>query len=149
MVGVGKAIAPTGLSLSETGNTTGETFTVKLSDTNGLLSANGTGVGGAGTKALTITGSADQVNANLATVTDTGATTPSDTIAMTATDSFGNNAPATSIAVTVNGLPTLATPGTATIGIGKAAAISGVALSEMGACWLLPERGLPDRAPMR
>jgi hypothetical protein len=132
IVGVGKTTAISGLSLSESGTSVGETFTVKLTDTNGLLSATGTGVSGAGTKVLTITGSAAQVNADLATVTDTDATTPSDTITMTATDSFGNSAPATAIAVTVNGLPVLTAPSTAVVGVGKANAIAGISLTETG-----------------
>ena len=131
-VGVGQAKAITGLSLSETGTTTGETFTVTLGDTNGLLSATGTGVSGSGTKALTVTGSLAQVNADLATVQDTDATTPSDTIALAAIDSFGNQAAAASVAVTVNGLPVLVAPATATVGVGQAKAIAGLSLSETG-----------------
>ena len=38
-IGVGQAASIAGVSLSETGNTTGETFTVTLIDTNGVLSA--------------------------------------------------------------------------------------------------------------
>ena len=79
--------APTliaGLSLAEIANVTGETFTVTLADTNGLLSATGTGVSGAGTTSLTITGALATVNSDLATLSDTDATTPSDTITLNA-----------------------------------------------------------------
>jgi hypothetical protein len=89
-VGVNQAKAITGLSLSESGNTTGETFTVMLADTNGDLSASGSSVSGAGTTGLTITGSLAEVNSDLATLTDTDSTTPSDTITLDANDSFGN-----------------------------------------------------------
>ena len=41
----------------------GETFTVKLADSSGLLSATGTGISGSGSKALTISGTLAQVNA--------------------------------------------------------------------------------------
>ena len=58
----GTATRITGVSLSETGNTAGETFTVTLTDTHGDLSATGTGVSGAGTTGLKITGSLTQVN---------------------------------------------------------------------------------------
>ncbi len=87
--------------LTETGNVVGETFTVTLTDTNGLLSATGTGVTGSGTNSLTITGSLATVNSDLATLTDTDATTPSDTITLNAVDSFGVAAAPQSIAVTV------------------------------------------------
>jgi serralysin len=97
--------APTliaGLSLAEIANVAGETFTVTLADTNGLLSATGTGVSGAGTTSLTITGALATVNSDLATLSDTDATTPSDTITLNAVDSFGVAAAPQSIAVTVN-----------------------------------------------
>ena len=55
---VGKALAIKGVSLDETGYKVGETFTVALTDTNGLLSATGTRrVSGSGTKSLSVTGS--------------------------------------------------------------------------------------------
>ena len=63
--------APTliaGLSLAEIANVAGETLTVTLADTNGLLSATGTGVTGSGTASLTITGSLATVNSDLATL---------------------------------------------------------------------------------
>src|SRR5258705_266680 len=91
VVGVGKPIGISGVSLSETGNTTGETFTVTLVDTNGLLSATGTGITGSGTTTLTITGTLTQVNADLATLTDTDSNLAADTITLTALDSFGKN----------------------------------------------------------
>ncbi len=122
-VGVGKSDAITGVSLSETGNTTGETFTVTLGDTNGLLSANTAATGGGGTitgsgsTSLTITGTLGQVDADLTTLSDNDGTTPSDTITVNASDSFGNHAAAATIAVTVNGLPVLSAPTTLTLGV--------------------------------
>jgi hypothetical protein len=103
VVGIGKAIAVIGLALSESGNTTGESFTVNVSDSNGLLSATGTGVTGTGTMALTISGSLAQVNADLATLTDTDAVAASDTITLTATDNFGNSATPATVAIQVVG----------------------------------------------
>ena len=50
---------------------------------------------------------------------------------MTATDSFGNAAAATSIAVTVNALPVIAAPATVAVGA-TATAIPGLAVSEAG-----------------
>ena len=131
-LGVGQAAAIAGVSLSETGNTSGETFTVTLTDTNGELSASGTGVTGSGTTSLTITGSLSQVNSDLATLSDTDATAGSDTITLHATDGFNNIATAQTIAVTVNGPPVIAVPGAQTLGVGQAAAIAGVSLSESG-----------------
>jgi hypothetical protein len=109
-VGQGQATAISGVSLSESGNTAGETFTVTLADTNGALSASATGggdvVSGSGTTSLAIAGSLAQVNSVLGTLTDTDATTPSDTITVNAGDSLGNTASPQTIAVTVNGGPT-------------------------------------------
>ena len=71
--GTGLSTPVTGVTLSETGSTSGEIFTVKLTDTNGVLSATGTGVAGSGSKAVTISGTLAQVNADLATLSDTDA----------------------------------------------------------------------------
>ena len=89
------------MSLSETGSTGSETFTVTLTDTNGDLSATGTGVSGSGTTSLTITGSLSLVNTDLGTLTDTDSTRVPDTISVNASDSFGNTAAQKQIAVTV------------------------------------------------
>lgn len=99
---VGKATAIAGVSLSESGAITGETFTVTLTDTKGKLSATGTGVSGSGTIGLTLKGTLAQVNADLATVKDTEATAVSDKITLHATDSLGNIATAETISVAVN-----------------------------------------------
>ena len=73
-----QATAVTGVSVSETGNTTtsGETFTATLTDTNGVLSTTGTGVSGSGTTSLTISDATlAQLNADLSTLTDTDGST--------------------------------------------------------------------------
>ncbi len=99
----GQTTLITGVSLSETGNVAGETFTVTLSDTSGDLSANKSAPGGggtitgSGTTGLTITGTLAQVNADLTTLKDTVATP--DTIRLSATDSYGNSAIEQAIAV--------------------------------------------------
>src|SRR6185437_15567098 len=85
-VGVGQANAVSGIDLSESGATTGETFTVTLTDSNGTLSASdasGATVSGSGTS-LQISGSLGQVNAALATLRDNDPTTPSDSITINA-----------------------------------------------------------------
>ena len=120
-VNQGAASPIAGLSLAEIANVAGETFTVTLADTNGLLSATGTGVTGSGTTSLTITGSLATVNSDLATLSDTDATTPSDTIKLTATDSFNVAAAPQSIAVTVTpGLVYTLTTGKDTVAGGAA-----------------------------
>src|SRR5208282_1987242 len=124
-VGVGQPGAIAGVSIAESPTISGETFTATLADTHGLLSATGTGVSGSGTTSLTITGSLAQVDSDLATLTDTDATTPSDTIALNASDSNGGKATAATIAVTVNGLPVIAAPASATVAQNQASAISG------------------------
>ncbi len=134
VVGAGKAQAISGVSVSETGNTTtsGESFTVTVSDTSGVLNATGPGVTGNNSNSLTIAGSLTQVNADLATLKDTDSVTPSDTITLNASDSFGNVAPVETIAVTVNAAPIITVPASATVGAGQPQAIGGVSLSESG-----------------
>ena len=103
----GQSTAIPNVSVSETGNATGETFTVTLTDTSGDLSANtlATGGGGtitgAGTTDLVISGTLGQLNADLTTLTDADATAGSDTITANATDSFDNSATTQTIGVTV------------------------------------------------
>ncbi len=105
--GFAKSIA--GISLAEVGNTVGESFTVTVADSTGILSATGAGVAGAGTKSLTITGTLAQVNADLATLSDTNATLHADTLTVNATDGYANSAAAQTVAVTtVLGKPVLA-----------------------------------------
>jgi hypothetical protein len=138
-VGVGKATAITGVAISESPTTGGETFTVVLSDTNGVLSANTGGGGGGGTitssngfKTLTIVGSFTQVNADLTTLADKDSTIAADSISINASDSNGGNATPVATAITVNGLPAITAPAPETIGVGKAAAIPGGGLTESG-----------------
>src|SRR6185437_8642834 len=112
VLGTGKPAALPGVSLSETGNTIGETFTVTLSDTSGLLSTTGAAgtITGASSTSLTISGTLAQVNTDLAGLHDTDGTAGSDPITLNASDSFGNAATQQQIAVTVNGLPVIAVP---------------------------------------
>jgi hypothetical protein len=97
-----------GVSIAETGNTTGgETFTVVLTDRHGILSASTSAAGGGGTitasnggRTLTIDGTLAQVDADLATLTDDDSAR-SDRITIKTSDSFDNKAKQKSIAVTV------------------------------------------------
>ena len=124
VAGQGQASAIAGISVAESGNTSGsETFTVVVSDAAGLLSASGGGISGAGTTSLTLTGSLAQVNPDLATLTDSEASAGTDTISITATDSFGNAATPGSVAVTTNGAPSVTAPASETFGIGHTSAI--------------------------
>jgi hypothetical protein len=133
-VAEGAATAISGVSLSEAGSVAGETFTVTLSDTYGLLSATGSGVTGSGTTSLKISGLLADVNATLATLTNTDSVTASDTISLTADDSFSNSAAGQHISVSSPGLtPIIAAPTSVTVAEGAATAISGVSLSEAGA----------------
>jgi hypothetical protein len=131
-LGAGKPGAVPGVSLGESGATSGEIFTVTVSDVNGVLSA-GTGggatVSGPGTT-LTISGSLAQVNAALSTLSDTDNSAGPDTIALNAADSLGNQAAARSIAVSVTAGPVITAPGGAVIGVGKVASIPGISVSE-------------------
>jgi VCBS repeat-containing protein len=103
-IGVSEAGKISGISLSETGNTSGEIFTVMLTDSHGVLSANTVGDGDtviASGTTLTITGSLSDVNSDLATLTDTNGTAGSDPITLTATDSLGDSAAPQTVAVTI------------------------------------------------
>ncbi len=108
----GSVTAVPGIGLSEAGATAGETFTVILRDTYGDLAATpgGATVSGGGGTGLAISGSLADVNAALATVTDTNATIGPDPILLSATDSFNNTAsPQTITATTILTLSQLAT----------------------------------------
>ena len=127
----GQATSIYGVSLSETTATSGETYTVTLTDTSGDLSVSGTGgtITGSGSNDLVISGTLAEVNSYLGTLSDTNGTTGSDGITLTATDSVGHTAAAQTIDVTVDTLG-LAFPGAQTIEVGLAASIFGVGLSE-------------------
>src|SRR6185437_1697356 len=133
-IGVGQAAAIAGASLSESGDTSGETFTVTVADTNGVLSVTdgAASVSGNGSNGVTISGSLAAVNAALATLSDTDTTAGTDTITFNAVDGFGNTALQETTAITVNGDPVITPPGAATIGVGQAAAIAGASVSEGG-----------------
>ena len=104
-----QASAIAGVSVAETGNTTsGESFTVVLADTNGVLSANTGAIGGGGMitpssggTTLTIAGTLAQVDADLTTLTDNDPSTATDSITVNAKDSFGNSASQLTITATV------------------------------------------------
>ena len=127
-VALNQATKITGVSLAESGSTSDETFTVTLSDGQGKLSVSGR----MRANTLTISGSLDQVNAELATLSDTDPSSGSDTITLTAKDSFGNSAQQQTIAVTTSGLPVLTAPSTATVALNQATKITGVSLAESG-----------------
>ena len=115
-LGINQLTAISGISLAESGNTGGETFTVTLVDSNGQLSATG-GVQSNGGHTLTFTGlSLTTLNSDLGTLKDTDGTAGPDTITVNASDSFGNSATAQTIAVTANGVPVITVPGAQTIG---------------------------------
>ena len=99
-IAVNTATMISGISLSESGNTSGETFTVTLADASGVLSATG-GTWDSFEHTLTITGTLSQVNSDLVSLTDKDSTTRSDTIYVNASDSFGDCAAQELIAVTV------------------------------------------------
>src|ERR1019366_7524471 len=104
-------------------------------DTSGLLSASiagGAVVTGGGSNSLLITGTFTQVNAALGTLTDQETSPGTDTIALNATDGFGNVASPGSIGLTINGLPVIAAPALVTVGVAKPLTIQDVSLSETG-----------------
>jgi hypothetical protein len=108
-------------------NGPGNAFTVTLTDSHGLLSANTSAAGGGGTisgtgtTSLTIVGTLSQVNADLTTLTDNDKTPGPDIINVTATDSLGNSAQPQTIGVTTAGTPVIALTTPQTIGVGQPA----------------------------
>ena len=134
-IGVNKTASLGTIGLSETGNSGApETFKVTLSDTTGVLSATaaaGLTISGTATN-LILSGGLSVVQAALATITDTNATAVTDNITVNAMDSFGNAAAAQTVAVTVNGTPSIAAPASATVAQGVSTAVSGVSVSETG-----------------
>ena len=131
-IGIHQTMTISGVSVSETGTTSGETFTVELKDSNGLLSASGATSGNNSTDLVIAGVPLSQLNPDLGTLTDTNSTPGPDPITLTATNSFGNSAASQTIAVVVNGAPVSTTPGPQTLGGGVAQAITGVSLSESG-----------------
>ncbi len=131
-LGQGRATQIAGISVAETGDTAGETFTAVITDAKGLLSASGGGVSGSGTTRLTITGPLDQLNADLATLTDTSGLAGSDTIRIAVTDSLDAKAAPGAIAVTTNGAPKIAAPSSVRAPQGEATGLSGIVVSESG-----------------
>ena len=125
--------AISGVSVTESGNTGGESFTATVTDSTGVLTATG-GVQSNGGRTLTFTGlSLTTLNSDLGTLKDADGTAGPDTITVNASDSFGNSATAQTIAVTANGVPVITVPGAQTIGQNQLAAISGISLAESGA----------------
>jgi len=95
----------------------GETLTVTLADTDGLLSANtgalggGGTINGSGTTSLTIVGTLAQVNADLSTLADTDSSLTDDSIAINANDGRGGVAGTKTIDVSVGAEEASATIG--------------------------------------
>ena len=87
-----QASAFQGLEISETGNTTGETFRVTLQALDGdLTTSGGQGtISGNGKSTLTISGSLAQVNQDLAALSVTDASATTDKVSITALDSIDN-----------------------------------------------------------
>ena len=131
MAVAGTADAITGISVADAN--AGLTFTVTVSDGTGVLAATGAGVSGSGTNDLTITGSQSQVNADLATLTYTGATGTAylghDQIAT----SNGHSSNTQTIAVDVDQPPVTTVPGSQTVTAGTTDAISGISIADSDA----------------
>ena len=99
------------ISVSEDNSAPGETFTVTLTDSTGLLSTSG-GEGtitNNGSNDLIISGTLSQVNTDLGLLTDTNANGGADNITVSATDGFGNNAIPQTYDVTVSAPPPVIT----------------------------------------
>ncbi len=110
-----KAVTPiAGLSIADNAAATaGQTLTVTLTDKKGLLSASAIGGGavtGAGTEALTITGSLGEVNSDLATLTYVESKAGTDRITIGAMNSGGGIAKSQNVAITITAAPASLNP---------------------------------------
>ena len=150
------ATTPLAFGLTESGNTSNETFTAILSDATGELSANGVGVTGSGTPFLTLSGSLNQVQDDLASIAvaengPLGTEAGTDTIQFSASDSLGGSSGPTETALTINPqvTPVINTPAEATLSIGRPTPISGLSISEPGALDNETFSGQPDRQRWR
>jgi hypothetical protein len=134
----GKALAIPKLKVTDSDATSqGETITVVLTDTDGLLSATaktGATVTGSGTKTLTLSGTLAGINAELVTVKYTGAVGGplTDSIDVAANDGRGGSNDHT-IAVSNNQPVTTKTPASATTISGVAAGIAGLSVADADA----------------
>ncbi len=132
-----QATAVPGISLAEGGAPANDVFTVKLSDAHGHLAATAEGgatVDGEGSEALTIVGSLADVNASLATLTDTDFHTGNDAIEISASDSIGRSVGPAHIHVHDSGLDLIVSaPTSANVKLGAASAVGPVSISESGA----------------
>ena len=110
----------------------GQTVTVTLADASGLLAvtANGATVGGENSTKLSVTGTVAQVDAALASLTDTSSVLGADTITLNATDTRGGYAAPVTIGVSVNGAPAITVGGAQVLTQNHATAIAGVSVSD-------------------
>jgi hypothetical protein len=125
-----------GLALAETDALGNESFTITAKDASGLITASdagGASVTGSGTTDLTITGGYLAVGAALATLAVSEAAAGSDTLEISASDSFGGQAAATSVSLATAGALTLAAPAAITVGASTAVAIAGFSVAEAAA----------------
>ncbi len=139
-IGVGQPGSVGTVTIAETPLSGGETFTLNLHDTNGVLTANTGAIGGGGTitssnggTTLSINGTLSQVNADLTTLTDTDGITPSDTIVYTLSDSNGGVGTPVTTTVTVNSTPSISfTTSPFAISQGASSPLGGVSIAETG-----------------
>ena len=139
---VNETTAITGISLSESGSTPGETFVLTLTDTNGILAANPspTVTSTDSGHGLILFGTLSQIYNDLGTVTDTDPTAGADTITVRAVDGLGHVATTQTIAVTAYPQtpppepPTLNLGGTtATVNAGHTVALPSISVTPVDA----------------
>lgn len=130
-VAPGAATLVPGNLLSEPGNLRAETFTVTVQNSLGILTATGAGVTGSGISLLTISSALDQVNIDLATLSDQQNFFLASKITATASDKLGDTAPSLLIAVNPEPLTrSINGPAKATVIVGAPTAIPGISLTE-------------------
>ena len=134
--GVSAAVPGVSVSDADAGSA-GETITVTLTDSAGLLSATGAGVTGSGTRTLTVTGAIAAVNSALGTLGILENAAGGDTITVAANDGRGGTASrsigVTTAAVVTNAPPVTTVPGAQTETAGVTAALAGISVADSDA----------------
>ena len=134
--GIAQSVGP--LTVSDP-NTLTQPLTVTVSDATGILSANASGggtVSASGTNRLTLSGTAAEIDAALASLTYQSSAVGNDTITVTASDQFRGSA-SQAIAVTTNPAPltgiVINSPPAITALVGASSGLGGLSISDPAA----------------
>jgi hypothetical protein len=130
----GAGVGGLGISIADPhAEALGETLSVTLADTIGMLSDSGTGITGNGGETLTLTGTADQINADLANLIYTGPAFGWTLDTITITEATPGLAPVTAAAVAIAPTISIALPPLIVSTVYAQVPVSGVTISDPAA----------------